>query len=169
MAAKWPDHKPTWSPWSPNHRPPMLQHPQQALLRQQPFNRSVFPSASLLELPQALPPEQEQQQLLEDLDRLEQEREALITMSNRRHSITTSSNWKTPPQTRLASVATSQSLLQMDHHPGPSSMGAETTQVAREKAAENCIFPSVKNQIRAKLHESIKRSIDSCSIKSDPF
>lgn len=34
---------------------------------------------------------------------------------------------------------------------------------------ESYIFPSVKSQIRAKLHESLRQSIDNCSVKSDPF
>lgn len=39
----------------------------------------------------------------------------------------------------------------------------------QDNDSESSFFPSVKNQIRAKLHESIRQSIDNCSIKSDPF
>ncbi|XP_063704089.1 stromal interaction molecule homolog isoform X2 [Culicoides brevitarsis] len=183
MAAKWPDHKvPTWSPWSPNHRPPSLQLPQTttaaaaaspSLVSSRPplqqFNRLVFPST--LSLDQVLPPpEQEQRELLEDLDRLEQEREALMTSFRRSAATTTtSSNWKTPPQlTRQASAGTFQSLRQTElrHKQRAESM---EPRMPTPRDDENFTFPSAKSQIRQRLHESIKRSIDSCSIKSDPF
>lgn len=169
MEAKWPK-TPIWSPWSPQHRPPMLHHPQTALRhqQQQSFSQLLFPLPLQAKPHQPLALEQEQQQLLEDLDQLDQEREELQIMNNRRHSITTvssnlinSSNWKTPPPIRQASGE--KALQQI-----PSMM--EITPITKKQSDdENFIFPSVKNQIRAKLHDSIKRSIDSCSIKSDPF